>query len=125
MPTPHIAAQPGEFAETVLLPGDPLRAEHIARTLLKEAVEVTRVRAMSVQAIALRLNDRFRLLRGGDRTALPRQQTLRALIDWSYDLLGPQQQALFRRLAVFAGGFTLAAAEEGQGSIAPREAWRT
>lgn len=47
MPTPHIAAQPGDFAETVLLPGDPLRAEHIARTLLTDAVEVTRVRAMS------------------------------------------------------------------------------
>lgn len=46
MPTPHIAAQPGDFAETVLLPGDPLRAEHIARTLLQDAVEVTRVRAM-------------------------------------------------------------------------------
>lgn len=46
MPTPHIAANPGDFAETVLLPGDPLRAEHIARTLLQDAVEVTRVRAM-------------------------------------------------------------------------------
>ncbi len=46
MPTPHIAANPGDFADTVLLPGDPLRAEHIARTLLQDAVEVTRVRAM-------------------------------------------------------------------------------
>lgn len=46
MPTPHIAARPGDFAETVLLPGDPLRAEHIARTLLQDAIEVTRVRAM-------------------------------------------------------------------------------
>lgn len=46
MPTPHIAAKPGDFAETVLLPGDPLRAEHIARTLLQDAVEVTRVRGM-------------------------------------------------------------------------------
>ncbi len=70
-----------------------------------------RVRAMSVQSIAERLDDRFRLLRGGDRTALPRQQTLRALIDWSHDLLSPGQQILFRRLAVFAGGFTLEAAE--------------
>ncbi|MFO1415404.1 MAG: tetratricopeptide repeat protein [Burkholderiales bacterium] len=70
-----------------------------------------RVRAMSVEAIAERLSDRFRLLRGGDRTALPRQQTLRALIDWSYDLLSEPQQALFRRLSIFAGGFTLAAAE--------------
>ena len=71
-----------------------------------------RTRAMSVDKIAGRLNDRFRLLRGGDRTALPRQQTLRALIDWSYDLLTDEERALFRRLAVFAGGFTLEAAEK-------------
>jgi predicted ATPase/class 3 adenylate cyclase len=70
-----------------------------------------RVRALSVEQIATRLTDRFRLLTGGDRTALPRQQTLRALIDWSYDLLGDEEQVLFRRLAVFAGGFTLEAAE--------------
>ncbi|MFO1313158.1 MAG: adenylate/guanylate cyclase domain-containing protein [Burkholderiales bacterium] len=70
-----------------------------------------RVRSMSVQRIAERLVDRFKLLSTGDRTALPRQQTLRALIDWSYDLLSPEEQALFRRLSVFAGGFTLEAAE--------------
>ena len=61
--------------------------------------------------IATRLADRFRLLTGGDRTALPRQQTLRALIDWSYDLLNRRERVLFRRLAVFAGGWTLEAAE--------------
>ena len=70
-----------------------------------------RVRALSVQSIAERLSDRFRLLTGGDRTALPRQQTLRALIDWSYDLLAPHESALLQRIAVFAGGFTLEAAE--------------
>ena len=70
-----------------------------------------RVRALSVDAIAERLSDRFRLLSSGDRTALPRQQTLRALIDWSYDLLTDHEQSLFRRLAVFAGGWTLEAAE--------------
>jgi len=70
-----------------------------------------RVRAMSVQDIAARLTDRFRLLARGDRTALPRQQTLRALIDWSYDLLTEPERVLFRRLAVFAGGWTLDAAE--------------
>ncbi len=70
-----------------------------------------RVRALSVEQIATRLTDRFRLLTGGDRTALPRQQTLRALIDWSYDLLCDDERVLFRRLAVFAGGFTLEAAE--------------
>ena len=56
-------------------------------------------------------DDRFRLLTGGDRTALPRQQTLRALIDWSYDLLAERERTLFRRLSVFAGGWTLDAAE--------------
>lgn len=70
-----------------------------------------RVRAMSVEQIASRLDDRFRLLTGGSRAALPRQQTLRALIDWSYDLLSEPEKALLRRLSVFAGGFTLEAAE--------------
>jgi predicted ATPase/class 3 adenylate cyclase len=70
-----------------------------------------RVRALSVETIAARLHDRFRLLAGGDRTALPRQQTLRALIDWSYDLLTEHERMLLRRLAVFAGGWTLEAAE--------------
>ncbi len=70
-----------------------------------------RVRSLSVEQIAARLSDRFRLLTGGDRTALPRQQTLRALIDWSFDLLTPPERVLFRRLAVFAGGCTIEAAE--------------
>jgi predicted ATPase len=70
-----------------------------------------RVRALSVEQIAARLNDRFRLLTRGDQTALPRQQTLRASIDWSYDLLSEAERALLRRLAVFAGGWTLEAAE--------------
>jgi predicted ATPase/class 3 adenylate cyclase/Tfp pilus assembly protein PilF len=70
-----------------------------------------RVKLLSVEQIAERLDDRFRLLTGGSRTALPRQQTLRALIDWSYDLLSEAERALFRRLSVFAGGWTLAAAE--------------
>jgi predicted ATPase/class 3 adenylate cyclase len=70
-----------------------------------------RVRTLSVENIAQRLRDRFRLLSGGDRTALPRQQTLRALIDWSFDLLTEPERTLFRRLSVFAGGFTLEAAE--------------
>jgi len=63
------------------------------------------------EAIAGRLDDRFRLLTGGPRTALPRQQTLRAALDWSWDLLAELDRFLLRRLAVFAGGWTLAAAE--------------
>ena len=70
-----------------------------------------RVRALSVDVIATRLDDRFRLLTGGDRTGLPRQRTLRALIDWSHELLTAPETTLFRRLAVFAGGFTLDAVE--------------
>ena len=71
-----------------------------------------RTRALSVEAIAARLDDRFRLLVSGDQTVLPRQRTLRALIDWSHDLLPDGERTLFRRLAVFAGGFALEAAEQ-------------
>jgi predicted ATPase/class 3 adenylate cyclase len=70
-----------------------------------------RVKVLAPEQIAARLDDRFRLLTGGSRTALPRQQTLRALIDWSYSLLAPEEQQLLRRLAVFTGGWTLEAAE--------------
>jgi predicted ATPase/class 3 adenylate cyclase len=70
-----------------------------------------RTRVLSVENIASRLDDRFRLLKGGDKSALPRQQTLRALIDWSYDLLSDAEKKLLGRLAVFSGGFTLEAAE--------------
>jgi predicted ATPase/class 3 adenylate cyclase len=66
-----------------------------------------RLRVMSAEQIAARLNDRFRLLVGGRRTALPRQQTLRALIDWSWNLLEESEQVLLRRLSVFSGGWTL------------------
>ncbi len=70
-----------------------------------------RVRSLPVPAIAARLDDRFRLLTGGNRTALPRRQTLRALMDWSYEPLTESERAVLRRLSVFAGGWTLAAAE--------------
>jgi predicted ATPase/class 3 adenylate cyclase len=69
-----------------------------------------RVRAVDVGELFARLDERFRILTGGSRTALPRQQTMRALIDWSYDLLSPVEQALLRRVAVFSGGWTLDAA---------------
>ncbi len=81
-----------------------------------------RVRAMSVEQIATRLDDRFRLLTSSDRTALPRQQTLRALIDWSYDLLTEPERLLLQRLSVFAGGWTLDAAEAvGTGGAISRD----
>ena len=70
-----------------------------------------RLRAMSVDQILARLDDRFQLLTGGKRTALPRQQTLLALVDWSYDLLSAHERMLFQRLPVFTGGWSLEAAE--------------
>jgi predicted ATPase/Tfp pilus assembly protein PilF len=71
-----------------------------------------RTKILSVEKIYERLDDRFNLLTGGKRTALPRQQTLRALIDWSYDLLTEEEKILWGRLSVFSGGWTLEAAEE-------------
>ena len=70
-----------------------------------------RVKVFSAEEIEARLDDRFRLLTGGSRMALPRQQTLRALIDWSFDLLSEPERMLLSRLSVFAGGWTFDAAE--------------
>ncbi|HSZ39198.1 MAG TPA: LuxR C-terminal-related transcriptional regulator [Trebonia sp.] len=70
-----------------------------------------RLGTLSPPEINARLDQRFRLLTTGSRTALPRHQTLRALIDWSYDLLTPEERSVFSRLSVFAGGWTLNAAE--------------
>jgi len=77
------------------------------------AIELAAGRApvLSVEEIHARLEDRFRLLAGGSRSALPRQQTLRAALDWSYDLLTPKERRLLQRLNVFAGGFTWDAIE--------------
>jgi predicted ATPase/class 3 adenylate cyclase len=77
------------------------------------AVELAaaRVRSLPPNQIAARLDDRFRLLTGGSRTALPRHRTLRAAMDWSFDLLTAAEQALLPRLSVFAGSFSLDAAE--------------
>ena len=72
----------------------------------------TRLKTLSPRQIAAHLDDRFRLLTGGARTALPRQQTLRAAIDWSYDLLTEPERQVFGRLSVFAGAFTLEATEQ-------------
>jgi predicted ATPase/DNA-binding SARP family transcriptional activator len=70
-----------------------------------------RIKLLSIDEIASRLDDRFSLLTAGSRTAIPRHQTLRATIDWSYELLTEPERILLRRLSVFAGGFTLEAAE--------------
>lgn len=89
--------------------------EEICRRLdgMPLAIELAaaRVRALSLRQIVESLHDRFRLLTGGARTAVRRQQTLRASVDWSHALLTEPEQVLFRRLAVFAGGFDLDAAQ--------------
>ncbi len=90
----------------------PLIAE-ICRRLdgIALAIELAaaRVRVLDVAQIAALLDSRFRLLSANDRSALPHQQTLRATIDWSYDLLGAAERTLFARLAIFTGGCTLPA----------------
>jgi len=83
------------------LDGNPLAIELAA----------ARTRMLSVDQIAERLDHAFVLLTGGSRTALPRQQTLKAMIDWSFNLLSPAERALLRRLSIFNGGWSLEAAE--------------
>ncbi|MEU4730619.1 BTAD domain-containing putative transcriptional regulator [Streptomyces sp. NPDC023588] len=102
---------------------DPEAAAEICRRLdgLPLAIELAaaRLRLLTPRQIADRLDDRFRLLTSGARTVLPRQQTLRAVVDWSWDLLDESERAVLRRLSVFAGGCDLAAAEAvcAQGSL--------
>jgi len=83
------------------------------------AIELAAARTatLGLDEVAARLDDRFRVLTGGHRTALPRQQTLRATLDWSYELLVPIERTVLHRLAIFAGGFTLEAA----GAVATTE----
>jgi non-specific serine/threonine protein kinase len=85
---------------------------HLDGIPLALELAAARVKLLRVEEIAVRLNDSFRLLTGGARTALPRHQTLRAMIDWSHDLLSEPERALLRRLSVFAGGWSLEAAEQ-------------
>ena len=81
-----------------------------------------RIRLLGPHELRDRLDDRFRLLTGGSRAALPRQQTLRAVVDWSYDLLDERERRLFERLAVFAAAWTMDAAVALAGDIAPDRA---
>ncbi|MEU6235088.1 BTAD domain-containing putative transcriptional regulator [Kitasatospora sp. NPDC047058] len=104
------AARPGFDPQS-----DPAACAEICRRLdgLPLAIELAaaRLRVMTARQIADRLDGRFALLTGGSRTLLPRQQTLRAVVDWSWDLLGKRERAVLRRLSVFAGGWTLEDAE--------------
>uniref|UniRef100_UPI0006E15EEC ATP-binding protein n=1 Tax=Streptomyces graminilatus TaxID=1464070 RepID=UPI0006E15EEC len=111
------AARPGFRVED-----DPEAAAEICRRLdgLPLAIELAaaRLRMLSPRQIADRLDDRFRLLTNGSRTVLPRQQTLRAVVDWSWDLLDTDERDVLRRLSVFAGGCDLPAAEAVCGPVA-------
>ncbi|MEU6119190.1 BTAD domain-containing putative transcriptional regulator [Streptomyces sp. NPDC047117] len=104
------AARPGFRIED-----DPEACAEICRRLdgLPLAIELAaaRLRSLSPRQLADRLDDRFRLLTSGSRTVLPRQQTLRAVVDWSWDLLDAPERAVLRRLSVFSGGADLTAAE--------------
>lgn len=95
---------------------DPEACAEICRRLdgLPLAIELAaaRLRGLTPRQLADRLDGRFALLTAGSRTLLPRQQTLRAVVDWSWDLLGERERAVLRRLSVFAGGCTLEAAEQ-------------
>jgi predicted ATPase/transcriptional regulator with XRE-family HTH domain len=83
---------------------------HLDGIPLAIELAAARVSHLSLNALVQKLDDRFGVLTGGERTALPRQQMMRATIDWSYDLLAAPEQRVFERLSVFAGGCTLAAA---------------
>jgi predicted ATPase/DNA-binding SARP family transcriptional activator len=105
------AARPG-FAVDQATVGPVLRiCRALDGTPLAIELAAARLRALAPEQIAGRLGDRFRLLAEGNRPSLPRHQTLRAVVDWSWDLLGEGERVLLRRLAVFAGGATLEAAE--------------
>ncbi len=124
-PVPPLAAGDAVslFAARAQAAGAPLELSDDNRTVIADicsrldglplAIELAaaRTRAFPLQQISARLNDRFRLLTGGSRTALPRQQTLRAVVDWSYELLFDDEQRVFERLSVFPGGCDLATAE--------------
>ncbi len=84
---------------------------HLDGIPLAIELAAARLRSLSVEELDKKLDQRFRLLTGGSRTVLPRQQTLRALIDWSYDLLNDAEKAMLQRVSIFAGGWTLEAAE--------------
>jgi predicted ATPase/DNA-binding SARP family transcriptional activator len=111
------AARPG-----FRLDDDPEACAEICRRLdgLPLAIELAaaRLRMLTPRQIADRLDDRFRLLTSGSRTVLPRQQTLRAVVDWSWDLLDAPERDVLARLSVFAGGCDLAAAEAVCGPVA-------
>ncbi|MFJ8488540.1 BTAD domain-containing putative transcriptional regulator [Streptomyces sp. NPDC094038] len=109
------AVRPGTGTGAGAAPGDSAAVDEICRRLdgLPLAIELAaaRLRLLTPRQIADRLDDRFRLLTAGSRTVLPRQQTLRAVVDWSWDLLDERERTMLREVSVFAGGWDITAAE--------------
>jgi len=105
------AADPGFALDAATAPAVAELCRRLDGLPLAIELAAARVRVLPVPEIAARLGDRFRLLGGGGRTADPRQRTLRATVDWSWELLEEPDRRLWRRLAVFSGGWTVAAAE--------------
>jgi non-specific serine/threonine protein kinase len=105
------AAVPGFTITNDNAPAVAQVCHHLDGIPLAIELAAAKIRVLSVEQIAKRMDDRLRLLTGGSRTVLERHQTLRAAIDWSYNLLPPAEQVLFQRVSVFVGGWTLEAAE--------------
>ncbi|MDX1414290.1 MAG: tetratricopeptide repeat protein [Candidatus Promineifilaceae bacterium] len=105
------AARPGFKLNDANAPAVIKVVRHLDGIPLAIELAAARLKVFSVEQVASRLDQRFQLLTGGSRTLMPRQQTLRALIDWSYDLLDEDEHDLFRRLSVFVGFWTFEAAE--------------
>jgi predicted ATPase len=101
---PHFALDQRIAAATAAI------CRHLDGIALAIELAAARAAALGVEGVAAHLDDRFHLLTRGRRTALPRHQTLRATLDWSYDLLPERERVVFRRLSIFASGFALEAA---------------
>ena len=106
-----VASAPGFMVTGMNAPAVAQVCQRLDGVPLAIELAAARVKVLAVEQIVARLDDRFRLLTGGSHTVLPRQQTLRGAIDWSYNLLSETERAFLRRLSVFSGGWTLEAAE--------------
>ena len=111
------AAEPRYVAEGRVAAATAAICRHLDGIPLAIELAATRIVAFGVDGVAARLDDRFRLLTGGSRTALPRHQTMRATLDWSYELLSESERVVLRRLGVFVGAFTLDAASAVAASV--------
>jgi predicted ATPase/DNA-binding winged helix-turn-helix (wHTH) protein len=113
------AAEPQYVPDIRLAAAKAEICRHLDGIPLAIELAAARVASFGVEGVVARLDDRFKLLTGGNRTALPRHQTMRATLDWSYELLSDYEQLILRRLAVFAGSFTLESASAVARGAAP------